>query len=166
MLFNWLQNVGSACDAVARWPVMSAVWFRWGELSQMVTNGPIVELGRSLRSLQTVAFLLVRRGDESSVAAAGAAHRPKPPHLNHTALKLGHLGVAWKHLSHSPRLLEALTSPSRPANYEVRCRFAVRRLDFFLFSFCFLFASFLFVFFLCFLRFSSVLHLRKTIRKQ
>ena len=65
----------------------------------MVTNGPIAELGRSLRSLQTVAFLLVRRGDESSVAAAGAAHRPKPPHLNHTALKLGHLGVAWKHLS-------------------------------------------------------------------
>ena len=81
----------------------------------MVTNGPIVELGRSLRSLQTVAFFFLRRGDESSVAAAGAAHRPKPPHLNHTALKLGHLGVAWKHLSHSPRLLEALTSPSRPA---------------------------------------------------
>ena len=40
---------------------------------------------------------------------------------------------------------------------EVRCRFAVRRLDFFLFSFCFLFVFFLF---------SSVLHLRKTIRKQ
>ena len=81
----------------------------------MVTNGPTEELGRSLRSLQTVAFLFLRRGDESSVAAAGATHRPKPPHLNHTALKLGHLGVAWKHLSHSPRLLEALTSPSRLA---------------------------------------------------
>ena len=81
----------------------------------MVTNGPIAELGRSLRSLQTVAFLFLRRGDESSVAAAGAAHRPKPPHLNHTALKLGHLGVAWKHLSHSPCPLEALTPPSRPA---------------------------------------------------
>ena len=81
----------------------------------MVTNGPTAELGRSLRSLQTVAFLSVRREDDATVAAAGAAHRPKPPHLNHTALKLGHLGVAWKHLSHSPRLLEALTSPSRPA---------------------------------------------------
>ena len=32
---------------------------------------------------------------------------------------------------------------------EVRCRFAVRRLDFFLFSFCFLFVFFLFSF--CFL---------------
>ena len=81
----------------------------------MVTNGPTAELRRALHSLQTVAFLSVRQEDESSVAAAGAAHRPKPPHLNHTALKLGHLGVAWKHLSHSPRLLEALTSPSRPA---------------------------------------------------
>ena len=81
----------------------------------MVTNGPIVELGRSLRSLQTVAFLLVRRGDESSVAAAGATHRPKQPHLNHTALVLGHLGAAWKHLYNSPCALEALTSPSRPA---------------------------------------------------
>ena len=81
----------------------------------MVTNGPIAELGRSLRSLQTVAFLSVRRGDEASVAVAGAAHRPKPPHLNNTALKLGHLGVAWKHLSHTPCPLEAFTSPSRPA---------------------------------------------------
>ena len=72
-----------------------------------------------MRSLQTVAFLSVRRGDEASVAVAGAAHRPKPPHLNHTALKLGHLKVAWKHLSHSPRLLEALTSPSRPAFHTI-----------------------------------------------
>ena len=81
----------------------------------MATNGPTAELERALPSLQTVAFLSVRREDEASVAAAGAAHRPKPPHLNHTALKLGHLGVAWKHLSHSPRLLEALTSPFHPA---------------------------------------------------
>ena len=51
--------------------------------------------------------------DESSVAAAGATHRPKPPHLNHTALVLGHLGAAWKHLLHSPCALEALTSPSK-----------------------------------------------------
>ena len=71
--------------------------------------------GRSLRSLQTVAFFFVRRGDESSVAAAGSTHRPKPPHLSHTALMLGHLGVAWKHLSHSLCPLEALTSPSRLA---------------------------------------------------
>ena len=84
-------------------------------MSQMVTNGPIAELGRSLRSLQTVAFFFLRRGDESSVAAAGAAHRPKPPHLNHTALVLGHLGVAWKYLSHFSCPLETLTSPSRPA---------------------------------------------------
>ena len=81
----------------------------------MATNGPTAELGRSLRSLQTAAFLSVRRADESSAAAAGATHRPKRPHLNHTALRTGHLGVAWKHLSHSPCPLEALTSPSRPA---------------------------------------------------
>ena len=81
----------------------------------MATNGPTAELERALRSLQTVAFLSVRRGDEASVAAAGTAHRPRPPHLNHTALILGHLGVAWKYLSHSPCPLEALTSPSRPA---------------------------------------------------
>ena len=57
----------------------------------MVTNGPIAELGRSLRSLQTVVFFFLRRGDESSVAAAGAAHRPKPPHLNHVI-------CAWRRL--------------------------------------------------------------------
>ena len=39
----------------------------------MVTNGPTAELGRSLRSLQTVAFLSVRRGDEASVAAEGGS---------------------------------------------------------------------------------------------
>ena len=33
----------------------------------MVTNGPIAELGRSLRSLQTVAFLFLRRGDEVTI---------------------------------------------------------------------------------------------------
>ena len=49
----------------------------------MATNGPTAELERALRSLQTVAFLSVRREDDATVAAAGAAHRPKPPHLNH-----------------------------------------------------------------------------------
>ena len=81
----------------------------------MVTNGPTAELGRSLRSLQTAAFLLVRRGDESSVAAAGAAHRPKPPHLNHTALIPGHLATA----SHAPPIfwsqLKSIVPPSRPS---------------------------------------------------
>ena len=72
----------------------------------------------SLRCAVAAAFggllVSVRREDEASVAAAGAAHRPKPPHLNHTALILGHLGAALKYLSHSLCPLEALTPPSRP----------------------------------------------------
>ena len=86
---------------------------RWFE-----SNGhkwPHSRAGKGLAFIAEVAFLSVRRGDDASVAAAGATHRPKPPHLNHTALVLGHLGAAWKHLLHSPCALEALTSPSRPA---------------------------------------------------
>ena len=53
----------------------------------MVTNGPIAELGRSLRSLQTVAFFFLRRGDEASVVAEGGSETQttsSKPHRAHT----------------------------------------------------------------------------------